>query len=91
MNAGTAWAVLVSNTNSVSTTYSHAGLSASTTRHYRVSAINAEGTGRVSKCRQYEDGCGAFPVRRAGWWLPGRDNHRSTLSGLRRPMTEAPR
>ena len=58
VNAGTAWAVLVSNTNSVSTTYSHAGLSASTTRHYRVSAINAEGTGRVSNVASTRTGAG---------------------------------
>ena len=47
-NAGAAWAVLVGNTNSSSTLYSHTGLSAATTWHYRVSAINAEGTGPVS-------------------------------------------
>ena len=42
------WSDLVANTNSTSTSYSHTGLSAGTTRHYRVSAINANGTGAAS-------------------------------------------
>ena len=42
------WADLVTNTNSTATTYSHTGLAAGTTRHYRVSAINAVGTSEPS-------------------------------------------
>ena len=42
------WSNLVTNTNSTTTTYSHTGLAAGTTRHYRVSAINANGTGTAS-------------------------------------------
>ena len=57
-NAGTAWAVLVSNTNSSTTNYSQTGLSAATTRHYRVSAINAEGTGPVSNVASTRTGAG---------------------------------
>lgn len=47
-NGGSSWVVLVANTGSTTTTYAHAGLAAGTTRHYRVSAINANGTGPVS-------------------------------------------
>ena len=47
-NAGSSWSNLVSNTNSTATTYRHAGLSGGMTRHYRVSAINAVGTGGPS-------------------------------------------
>ncbi len=38
---GDTWTNLVDNTESTTTTYAHTGLSAGTTRHYRVSAINS--------------------------------------------------
>ena len=44
----TNWSDLIANTLSSSTRYSDTGVSPGTTRHYRVSAINAVGTGRVS-------------------------------------------
>ena len=47
-NSGTSWTDLVANTNNTTTTYSHTGLTPSTTRHYRVSAINSVGTGAAS-------------------------------------------
>ena len=48
-NGTSSWTNRVANTNSTSTTYSHTGLSAGTTRHYRVSAINSVGTGAASR------------------------------------------
>ena len=42
------WSDLVADTNSTATSYSHTGLTANSTRYYRVSAINSEGTGPVS-------------------------------------------
>ncbi len=42
------WTALVANTRSTATEYTHRGLSPSTTRYYRVAAINAEGTGDFS-------------------------------------------
>ena len=42
------WSDLVANTGSTSTSYSHSGLTAGSTRHYRVSAINSAGTGDPS-------------------------------------------
>ena len=42
------WTVLVASTGSAGTTYSDTGLSPGTTRHYRVSAINAIGTSGTS-------------------------------------------
>ena len=45
---GTNWTDLVANTGSTATTYAHTGLNAATTRHYRVSAINAVGTSDAS-------------------------------------------
>ena len=46
-NAGTSWAVL-DTTTATPTTYKHSGLDPGTTRHYRVSAINASGIGPSS-------------------------------------------
>ena len=47
-NGGVTWTDLVANTGSTGTTYAHTGLSSGTTLHYRVSAINAAGTGPPS-------------------------------------------
>ena len=47
-NGGSSWTNLVANTGNANTTYAHTGLTAGTTRHYRVSAINANGTGDPS-------------------------------------------
>lgn len=45
---GSSWVNLVANTNSTATRRSHTGLTAGSTRHYRVSAINSAGTGPPS-------------------------------------------
>ncbi len=42
------WTDLEDDTGDTGTTYEHTGLSAGTTRHYRVSAINTNGTGTAS-------------------------------------------
>ena len=47
-NGGSSWSDQVANTSGTATTYSHTGLSAGNTRHYRVSAINTNGTGTPS-------------------------------------------
>ena len=47
-NGGTSWTVLVANTGSIDTTYAHSGLTAGSTRHYRVSAINTIGASAAS-------------------------------------------
>ena len=47
-NGTSGWTDQVANTNSTATTYAHSGLGAGTTRHYRVSAINANGAGTAS-------------------------------------------
>ena len=45
---GTAWSDLAADTGSAGISYSHLGLTAGNTRHYRVSAINFAGTGALS-------------------------------------------
>ena len=47
-NRGLNWSDLLANTNTTSVTYTHSGLAASTTRHYRVRAINGSGAGLPS-------------------------------------------
>ena len=47
-NGTSGWTDQVANTNSTATTYAHTGLGGGTTRHYRVSAINANGAGTAS-------------------------------------------
>ena len=44
----TDWNDLVADTRNAATSYSHTGLTAGSTRHYRVSAINSAGTGPAS-------------------------------------------
>ena len=50
------------NTNSTSTSYSHTGLSAGTTRYYRVSAINSAGTGAASSTANATTGTDTGPL-----------------------------
>ena len=45
---GSSWSDLVADTASTDTAYAHTGLAPATTRHYRVSAINAVGTSDAS-------------------------------------------
>ena len=47
-NGTSGWTDLVANTNGTATAYAHTGLTAGDTRHYRVSAINTNGTGDPS-------------------------------------------
>ena len=47
-DSGSTWSDLEADTGSTTTSYSHTGLTAETTQHYRVSAINAAGTGPAS-------------------------------------------
>ena len=64
-DAGVTWSDLVSNTGRGATSYAHRGLSAGTTRHYRVSAINALGTGNPSNVDDATTE-GALPGRPTG-------------------------
>ena len=47
-DGGATWSNLVRNTRNTDTSYSHTGLDAGDTRHYRVSAINFNGAGEPS-------------------------------------------
>ena len=56
------WSDLVANTGNTATGYSHTGLTAGTTRHYRVSAINSAGTGQASGIATGSTAAAGVPV-----------------------------
>ena len=47
-DCGTTWTALINILGAATTTHSHTGLTAGTTRHYRVAAVNSVGTGAWS-------------------------------------------
>ena len=61
-DGGSSWSVRVANTRNANTRYAHTGFAAGTTRHYRVSAINANGTGATSNVGNATTGSG--PIAR---------------------------
>ena len=62
-DGGANWSVHVATTGNPSTTYSHIGLAAGTTRHYRVSAINANGASGASNTANATTTSGQTTVR----------------------------
>ncbi len=56
------WTDVIANTMSTATTYTDAGLSAATTRHYRVKAINSAGTGSASTSDDATTGAAVRPT-----------------------------
>ena len=57
-NGTDTWTTHLADTTSTNTTYAHTGLAASTTRHYRVSAINTIGTSTASNVDSATTGTG---------------------------------
>ena len=92
-NRGTNWSNRVANTGTTTTTYSQTGLFAGTTRHYRVSAINALGsTGAASSTANAttDDAATTVPGAPTGLSATAAGPARSTSTGPRRPTTAAP-
>ncbi|MDE2753898.1 MAG: fibronectin type III domain-containing protein, partial [Gemmatimonadota bacterium] len=92
-NGVSGWTALETNTGSAATTYTRTGLLPATTRHYRVAAINAEGTGGFSNVASATTNAGtptapqSLRARADGprsitlsWDVPLRDNG-STITG----------
>ena len=64
-NGRTNWTTRVANTGSSNRTHSHTGLSAGDIRHYRVSAINASGTGPHSNVARATTGLPTVSIANA--------------------------
>ena len=64
-NGRTNWTTRVANTGSSNRTHSHTGLSAGDIRHYRVSAINASGTGPHSNVAKATTGLPTVSIANA--------------------------
>ena len=64
---GASWSDLVANTASTATTYAHTGLDGVTTRHYRVSAINAVGTSVPSDSDEATTGASTITAQGDVW------------------------
>ena len=80
---GSTWTDLVVNTGTAATSHSHLGLTAGSTRHYRVSAINSAGTGPASNIATGTTDIGpcvegmgplTVAVTRVGEWASGCDS-----------------
>ena len=67
-DGGSNWTDRVANTGDATTTYAHTGLAPGTTRHYRVSASNTNGTGATSNVAPATTGggVGAAPLGGGG-------------------------
>ena len=88
-NGTSGWTDQVANTNSTATTYAHTGLGAGDTRHYRVSAINANGTGVPSNVDSATTGT-TVPGAPTGLTATATGPPRSTSPGAPRPPPAAP-
>ena len=81
-NGTSGWTDQVANTNSTATTYAHTGLAGGTTRHYRVSAINTNGAGRLQRRQRHH---GRHRARR-----PHRPHGHGQRGHPDRPLLERP-
>ena len=77
-DGSSSWSDLVANTQSTATTYAHMGLTATTTHHYRVSAINAVGTSAASNSDEATTEAAPPPPTRASPPPSGRRSPPST-------------
>ena len=94
-NGSSGWTELEATTGNADTTYSDTGLAPDTTRHYRVSAINSEGTSSVSNVAFATTGntpaTGSISISgtaRVGETLTGMANNLADLNGLPENATD---
>ena len=79
---GSSWSDLVADTGSPDTAYAHMGLTPATTRHYRVSAINAVGTSDASDRETTPPPPPPTPLRRGAPTITGTAQVGQTLLAL---------
>ena len=88
-DGGNAWTTHLADTSDANTTYAHTGLAASTTRHYRVSAINTIGTSTASNVDDATTGTGTNTLATGAPTITGTPQVGQTLTAVTTAIMDA--
>ena len=88
-DGGNAWTTHLADTTDANTTYAHTGLAASTTRHYRVSAINTIGTSTASNVDDATTGTGTNTLATGALTITGTPQVGQTLTAVTTAIMDA--